>query len=111
MHAEPALTGDDIDRSTVRRATEPGTGTPLVLIDLTAEGREAFARVTFEAARVGGRDQVWHHVAIVVGDEIVSFPEIDFDEHPDGIPSVSSLQVSAVDVADARDLVRRLRDE
>ena len=48
-------------------------------------------------------------LSIVVGDEIVSFPEIDFDEHPDGIPDAPSLRISAADRADARDLVRRLR--
>lgn len=109
VRAAPALTGDDIDRSTVRSATDPGTGTPLVVVDLTAEGSRAFARVTKEAARVGGRDQTWHHVAMVVGDEIVAFPEIDFDDYPDGIADAPRIQIVAASNADARDLVRRLR--
>jgi hypothetical protein len=105
----PALRGEDIDRSTVRRATDSSTGTPLVVVDLTAEGSRAFARVTKEAARVGGRDQGWHHVAVVVGDEIVAFPEIDYDSYPDGFTDAPGIQIAAASEADARDLVRRLR--
>jgi hypothetical protein len=109
IRGSPALTGDDIVRSTVRRATDPETGTPLLVVDLTAAGSEAFARLTKEAARVGGRDQAWHHVAMVVGDEIVAFPEIDYDDYPDGIEDAPGIQIAAANDADARDLVRRLR--
>ena len=107
----PAVTSDGIERATVRRTTDPATGAPLVVVDLTAKGRDAFARVTKRAARVGGRDQAWHHVAIVVGDEIVAFPEIDYDEYPDGFTEAPAIQLVAASDADARDLVRRLRGE
>ena len=109
VRASPAVTGEDIDRSTVRRGTDTATGTPVVTVDLTAQGRQAFARLTKEVARVGGRDQGWHHVAVVVGDEIVAFPEIDFDAYPDGFPDAPAIQIVAASDADARDLVRRLR--
>ena len=79
-------------------------------VDLTAQGRQAFARLTKEVARVGGRDQGWHHIAVVVGDEIVAFPEIDFDAYPDGLPDAPGIQIAAASNADARDLARRLRD-
>jgi len=104
IRQEPALTGDDILRDTVSVSTGPG-----VTVELTAEGRMAFARVTREAARIGGRDQGWHHVAIVVGDEIVAFPQIDYDEYPDGFTDAPAIQFVAVSEADARQLVRRLR--
>jgi preprotein translocase subunit SecD len=107
----PALTGDDIDRSNVRRTTDSSTGAPLVVVDLTAAGSRAFARVTKEAARIGGRDQGWHHVAVVVGDEIVAFPEIDYDDHPDGFTNAPGIQIVAASDADARELVRRLRGD
>jgi hypothetical protein len=105
----PALTGEDIDRSTVRRTSDSETGAPLVVVDLTAEGSKAFAQVTKEAARIGGRDQGWHHVAVVVGDEIVAFPEIDYDDYPDGFTNAPGIQIVAASGADARELVRRLR--
>jgi hypothetical protein len=65
--------------------------------------------VTRDAARTGGRDQGWHHVAVVVGDEIVAFPEVDFDAYPDGIRDAPGLRLAASSDADARELVRRLR--
>ena len=82
-----------------------------MVVDLTAEGTQAFARVTREAARIGGRDQGWHHVAVVVGDEIVAFPEIDYDDYPDGFPDAPGIQIVAASDADARELVRRLRGD
>ena len=109
VRADPAVTSDGIERATVRRATDPATGSALVLVELTAEGRGDFARVTKRAARVGGRDQAWHHVAVVVGDEIVAFPEIDYDAYPDGFPDAPAIQIVAASEADARELVRRLR--
>ena len=107
--AAPAVTSDGIVRATIRRATDSATGAPLVVVELTAEGKDGFARVTKRAARVGGRDQAWHHVAVVVGDEIVAFPEIDYDAYPDGFPDAPAIQIVAASDADAGDLVRRLR--
>jgi len=111
LTAAPAVTSDEIDRATIRRATDPTTGMPVVIVELTAAGSEAFARLTKEVARIGGRDQAWHHVAVVVGDEIVAFPQIDFDEYPDGIEDAPGIQIAAASSADARDLVRRLRGD
>ena len=100
----PAIEADGIDRAGVEAEGE------LVVIPLTAEGTAAFGRLTREVARYGGRDQGWHHVAVVVGDEIVAFPEVDFDQYPNGIPNAPSLQLTAASAADADDLVERLRD-
>jgi hypothetical protein len=107
----PALTEAGIERSTARQATDPETGGSFVIVDLNAEGAKAFAAVTREAARIGGRDQAWHHVAVVVGDEIVAFPEIDYDDYPDGLTNTTGIQIAAVSDADARELVRRLRGD
>ena len=103
--AEPGLEGDRIDRAGVEAEGE------LVVIPFTADGTAAFGRLTLEVARYGGRDQGWHHIAVVVGDEIVAFPEVDFDQYPNGIPNAPSLQLTTASVADARDLVERLRDD
>ena len=103
--AAPGLGEDGIDRSTVRALGST------VSVTLTVDGRGAFGRLTRAVARYGGRDQGWHHLAIVVGNEIVAFPEIDFDAYPDGIPDAPGLSIRAIDPADARALVRRLRDD
>ena len=101
---DPGLEEDGIDRAGIEADGE------LVLIPFTAEGTAAFGRLTREVARYGGRDQGWHHIAVVVGDEIVAFPEVDFDQFPNGIPNAPSLQLTTGSAAEARDLVERLRD-
>jgi hypothetical protein len=110
VRGPPAVSGDEIDRDSVRRLTDPATGAPVLSLALTPEGRRAFARLTKEVARTGGRDQGWHHLAVVVGDEIVAFPEVDFDVYPDGIPNAPGIQFPAASEVDARELVERLRD-
>jgi len=109
VRADPALTEDEIERATVRRSTDPETGAPVVSVQLTAEGTRAFARLSKRAARIGARDQAWHHVAVVVDDEIVAFPQIDYDAYPDGIADAPGIQIVAANDADARELIRRLR--
>jgi hypothetical protein len=111
VRANPALPGDDIDRDSVEAIPGTAAGQELVSFALTSGGRLAFARLTKEVARTGGRDQGWHHVAVVVGDEIVAFPEIDFDVYPDGIPDAPAIQFPAASAADADDLVERLRGD
>ena len=101
---EPEVEDDGIDRAGIQ------TLGASISIPFTAEGTAAFRRLTREIARHGGRDQGWHHVAVVVGDEIVAFPEVDFDVYPDGFPDAPGIQIAAVSEADARDLVERLRD-
>ncbi len=101
---EPEVEDEGIDRAGIQALGAS------VSIPFTAEGTEAFRGLTREIARYGGRDQGWHHVAVVVGDEIVAFPEVDFDVYPDGFPDSPGIQIAAVSEADARDLVERLRD-
>jgi hypothetical protein len=96
---------DAIDRTGVRADGNA------VSIPLTPAGSDAFARLSKEVARVGGRDQGWHHIAVVVGDEIVAFPEIDFDVYPNGIPDAPSLQLTTASAQDAQELVERLRGD
>ena len=101
--APPGVSDDGIDRSSARAESH------VVSVALTSAGRDDFARLTREVARFGGRDQGWHHLAVVIGDEIVAFPEVDFDAYPDGFPDAPAVQITAIDGADARSLARRLR--
>ena len=108
---EPALTEADLDRSTARGVAGAERGQMFVLVRLTPRGRGAFAKLTREIARVGGRDQAWHHLAVVVRDEIVAFPEIDFDVYPDGIADSPELRIATPTQADARWLAAAVRGE
>jgi hypothetical protein len=98
----PALGDDAIERSGLRAEGKT------VSISFTAGGTTSFARLTREVAHYGARDQGWHHVAVVVGNEIVAFPEIDFDKYPDGIAHAPAVQLAASSADDARELVERL---
>jgi hypothetical protein len=111
VHGDPALVDGHVVRATARRTTDRATGMPLVVVELTARGRQEFARLTREAARVGGRDHTWHHIAVVLGDEIVAFPQIDFDVFPDGIAHAPALEFVVASDSEARDLVERVRRE
>ena len=90
--------------------TDPATGGAAVSMPFTDEGRDAFARLT-ERSRPSRRTRSGRGTTspIVVGDEIVAFPEVDFDVYPDGFPDAPGIQIAAVSEADARDLVERLR--
>jgi hypothetical protein len=48
-------------------------------------------------------------VAGDVGDEIVAFPQVDYDAYPDAIMDAPGIQIIAASEADAQTLVRRLR--
>ena len=105
VRGAPGVVGGGIDR-----ASAEAIGST-VSVALNGSGRDGFARLTREVARFGARDQGWHHLAIVVGDEIVAFPEIDFDAYPNGIPDAPGIAVSALDPTDAAALARRLRGD
>jgi hypothetical protein len=104
------LASPHVDGEAIVRESAEALGST-VSVSFTPEGTAAFARLTREVARYGGRDQGWHHLAVVVGDELVAFPEIDFDAYPDGIRDAPGLSIAALDPADARDLARRLRGD
>jgi hypothetical protein len=102
------LGAPDLGDEAIERAGLRAHGKTLS-IPFTAAGTAAFARLTREVAHYGARDQGWHHVAVVVGDEIVAFPEIDFDKYPDGIAHAPAVQFAAASEDDARNLAERLR--
>jgi len=105
VRGPPGVGGDGVDPASARAVGAS------VSVAFTASGRAAFARLSRDVARYGGRDQGWHHLAVVVGDEVVAFPEVDFDAYPNGIPDAPGLSIAALDRADARELARRIRGD
>ena len=94
----PALTNADIQRA--RPDVDPAMQEPIVVLELTAGGEKAFAALTRELARRGSDNAVpgagiesAQHFAIVVDDQIVSVPFIDFREAPDGIDGPEAVQI------------------
>ena len=95
----PALTNADIQGA--RANVDPATQEPIVVLELTAGGRKAFATLTRDLARRGSANAVpgsgieaAQHLAIVVDDRIVSVPFFDFRQAPDGIDGGAGVQIA-----------------
>ena len=85
---DPALSGTDI-RNPEQDFDEQFGHAPNVRFAFTDAGREAFQEITRAIAQ-RGRDNAFRapapqHFAIVLDDELVSAPSIDYGEYPDGI--------------------------
>lgn len=99
LGGEPALTDADVAgaESMVIQATQH----PIVVVELTADGRAAFTELTRElahrGARLGGPGsgiEATQHLAIVIDDQIVAVPFIDFRAAPNGIDGADGAQIS-----------------
>ena len=95
----PAITNAQVARA--RAAVDPFAREPIVALDFTPEGQNAFRELTRAVARRGadnagpGTDPLagLQHFAIVVDDRIVSVPFIDFRTNPDGIDGARGSQI------------------
>ena len=99
LGGEPPLTDTDIAGadSMVIQATQH----PIVVVELTADGQAAFTELTREVAQRGARlagpgsgIEATQHLAIVIDDQIVAVPFIDFRLAPNGIDGSEGAQIS-----------------
>ena len=109
-HPVPEMTGKDLKLSGTRQRLRPEPGEPIVLMQFTNDGTEKFRDITRELAQrgervsFGGQDQ-FQHFAIVLDNEIKSFPSIDFNENPNGISGSNGAQITGMaGVNEAKDL-------
>jgi preprotein translocase subunit SecD len=106
----PKLTGDDVDRTTVRADIDPQTGRPTVLAELTPRGQKGFADLTRTLARRGAKLGKPQHFLIVIDRQVYAAPYIDYRVNPDGIPADNGIQFDGLASLDeARKLARALR--
>jgi preprotein translocase subunit SecD len=88
-----ALTNADIENA--RADVDPTTRQPIVVLELTAGGQQAFAGLTRELAHRGGnRIEEAQHLAIVIDDRIAGVPYIDARQAPNGIDGLDAVQIS-----------------
>jgi SecD/SecF fusion protein len=112
----PELTGDQLQGDGTRQDFDQ-FGNPNVLLDFTDRGGDLFHDITRELARRGAstaalagvsdrtqNDAFNQHFAIVLDDEIRSFPQIDFDDNPDGIAGGSAQITGLAGIDEAKDL-------
>jgi SecD/SecF fusion protein len=120
LEDDSELNGTDIKNPEAN--TDPNTNEPLVQMEFTDEGREAFARVTKRIAERGSkiilrpgatqeeREQTFQRFAITLDDQIVSLATINYLENPEGIDGRTGAQIEGVgDFNAANDLAESLR--
>jgi SecD/SecF fusion protein len=111
----PELTGEDLNGSGTRADFQDNQ--PIVTLEFTDEGGDKFHEITRELARRGAlrantagatgdeeRDFYNQSFAIVLDNEIRSFPSIDFDRLPDGISGGNAIIEGLADIGEADDL-------
>jgi SecD/SecF fusion protein len=111
------LSGDQIENP--EATTDQSTNAPVVTMEFTDEGREAFARVTKRIAERGSkiilppgsnREQAFQRFAITLDDKIVSLATIDFIQNPEGIDGRTGAQIENIgDFQATNDLAESLR--
>ncbi|CAB4923443.1 unannotated protein [freshwater metagenome] len=99
---QPALSGLDIKNPEQNFDNGPGgSGQPTVTFDFTGKGRKTWQDVTRAIAQrgqnnfFGGTPQdAYQHFAIVLDNELISTPYIDFQRNPDGIDAANGSEIS-----------------
>jgi SecD/SecF fusion protein len=113
----PALSGTDL-KNPEQNFDQRGGGQPIVTFDFTDKGRKAFQAITRRIAQRGAdntlpgvpAEQASQHFAIVLDDELVSSPFINFQENPDGIDGSTGAQISGgFTIQSAQDLAKILQ--
>jgi SecD/SecF fusion protein len=118
LEDDSELSGLDIKNPEAN--TDPNTNAPLVSMEFSDKGREAFARVTKRIAERGfdqstlnpgaSKEDSFQHFAITLDDQIVSLATIDFVQNPEGIDGRTGAQIENVgDFQAANDLAESLR--
>src|SRR4051794_19907898 len=117
MRDRPALSGTDI-KNPEQNFDQQGGNQPIVTFDFTGKGRKAFHDITRKIAERGAdnappganADAASQHFAIVLDNDLVSAPFINFRENPDGIDGSTGAQISGgFTIQSAQDLAKTLK--
>jgi SecD/SecF fusion protein len=111
----PEMGGGDLKLDGTQADLAPDTGEPEVLMAFNGKGGSKFHEITREIAREGriraaslpaGTDPTaaFGHFAIVLDNQIKSFPYIDFNSTPDGISGNSARITGIGTIGEAKDL-------
>jgi SecD/SecF fusion protein len=102
----PNMTGNELNLSGTRQDFDPQSGGPVVLMQFNKKGNKIFHDVTRNEAVRGSIQKTPQHFAIVLDDEIRSFPQIDYTQYPQGIdPTGSGAQITGMkDLTEAKNL-------
>jgi SecD/SecF fusion protein len=97
---DPVLTGSDI--SSPREESESGTGQPVVAFGFTGTGGPRFEKVTRKIAERGeeaalpgvSHEAALQHFAVVLDEQVITAPSVNYKEYPEGIDATNGSQIS-----------------
>jgi SecD/SecF fusion protein len=93
----PQMTGKDLKLSGTQADIDPSTGQPIVTMQFTGTGNRLFHDVTRNEAQLGQQLGFNQSFAIVLDNQIYSFPSIDYKQYGDGIdPSGGGAQITGL---------------
>jgi SecD/SecF fusion protein len=109
----PEMTGNDLNLSGTRQDFDTQTNQPIVLLSFTSHGAKKFQDITRSVAQrgklltntIGNGQDIFQHFAIVLDNEIKSWPQIDWTQYPDGISGSNGAQITGnFTIGEAKDL-------
>ena len=112
LRDDVSLQGSDIKNPT--QITDTVTGGPAVSFDFTSDGRKIWEEVTKTIAQRGQEQLIGgtgaQHFAIALDNQLISVPQIDPNENPNGISGANGSQITGgFTIQTARDLADLLR--
>jgi SecD/SecF fusion protein len=115
----PVLTGADVTNPTQSfDEGGGGTGAPNVTFGFTSHGKGVFENVTKEIAHRGqeaqlpgvGKEAAQQHFAVVLDEQLITTPSIDYTKYPEGIDSSTGSQISGgFTITSAQELASELQ--
>ena len=127
LNDDPVLSGEDINnpRQGLFNPQQgcclyegEGTGQPDVIFGFTSHGKTVFEQVTKEIAHRGQeaqlpgvtKEEALQHFAIVLDNQIITAPSIDYTQYPEGIDASNGSEISGgFTISSARSLANELR--
>jgi SecD/SecF fusion protein len=116
---EPVLTGADVKNPTQSfDEGGGGTGAPNVTFGFTGHGQSVFEKVTKEIAHRGqeaqlpgvGKEAAQQHFAVVLDEQLITTPSIDYTKYPEGIDAATGSQISGgFTITSAQELANELQ--
>jgi SecD/SecF fusion protein len=119
LNDDPVLTGADVTNP--QQSFDEGgggTGAPNVTFGFTSHGQSVFQRVTREIARRGqeaqlpgvGKEAAQQHFAVVLDNQLITTPSIDYTKYPEGIDASQGSQISGgFTITSAQELASELQ--
>jgi SecD/SecF fusion protein len=116
---DPVLTGADIKNPTQSfDEGSGGTGAPNVTFGFTGHGQSVFQNVTKQIAHRGqeaqlpgvGKEAAQQHFAVVLDEQLITTPSIDYTKYPEGIDATTGSQISGgFTISSAQELAQELQ--